>query len=221
MTGHGTVTESARRARRHAQVVCLASVLAVALVACATSTPGPPQVPRTPAPTSTSVATPSPTASPAATATARLTPRPPSTGAWRVNAIARDPLTDAEMASAFLEAASGTSEYGESPLLFIGCRDGDTDLAIDWQQFVDSDSHVVSVRVGSGAVQTEDWTEGSDGSATFYPSYLGVEGFIVSMFGQTELIARTTPYLSIPITAEFRIAGIESAVVNVRQLCGW
>jgi hypothetical protein len=44
--------------------------------------------------------------------------------------------------------------------------------------------------------------------------------FIESLFGETRLVAQLTSE-SGPVTAVFDIAGIEHAVANVRETCGW
>jgi hypothetical protein len=41
------------------------------------------------------------------------------------------------------------------------------------------------------------------------------------MFRETQFIARTTPDGRAPITATFDISGVENAVANVREACGW
>ncbi len=128
-------------------------------------------------------------------------------------------MTDEATANTLLSSESGRSEFGDAIILGIRCKDRETDMYIDWNQFVDTEPHAVEFRVGSGAVQTLDWNMSTDYEATFYPSF--PETLIKSMFGQTEFVVRTTPYGDDPRTAVFAIAGIENAVVNVRQACGW
>ena len=76
--------------------------------------------------------------------------------------------------------------------------------------------------LGTGPSVTETWDISTDEVATFYPaSNRGTRKFIQSWFGQTQLVARTTPLGDNPRTATFDISSVEQAVGNFRKSCDW
>jgi hypothetical protein len=141
------------------------------------------------------------------------------TGAWIVGPIEVDPMTDDRRAVASLVAASGTDWFGAPFTLTIGCTDGSTKLTVDWIREELGPENLVNVdtRIGDGEVTTEPWFNGRHST-----SYGGSEtAFIESLFGQTQLAHRVQVTDGRLATAVFDITGIENAVANVRETCGW
>ena len=142
------------------------------------------------------------------------------TGAWDVPPIEVDPMTDDRRALVSLVAASGTFWNGDPYTLTIACADGSTELTVTWLWDLGPERLIdVDTRIGDGEVTREPWF--NSGQAT---SYGGADTtFIESLFGGTELALRVdVPGESLgEATAGFDISGIENAVANVREACGW
>jgi hypothetical protein len=144
----------------------------------------------------------------------------PDTGAWIVGPIEVDPVTDRRQAFLHLDAESGTTRAGRPIELWIACQGGSTELGVVWGWMLGSDSLIeVDTRVGDGAITTEPWLRSTSGSST---SYGGADtALIESLFGETRLAHRVRLEDGSLITAAFDITGIEKAVANVRETCGW
>jgi len=212
------------------RLVCMAcfAVLAVGCVSAGPAatpiiiyiTPPPAPVDRTPIP----FAQPTPTTAsstlvgPTVRPTVRPTLRLPETGSWYVAPVTKDPLTDQSTMYIMVSAHSGKSEFGDSPALYIRCKDGNTEMYINWSTFIDTESALVTTRVGSAAASNQILSVSTDYESTFF---FAPEDLIRSMFGQETFIAQVTPYSANAITASFDITGIENAIFEVRATCDW
>jgi type VI secretion system protein VasI len=138
-----------------------------------------------------------------------------------VSDIERDVITDEAGATAVLLAERpGPDFVTDPPGLVLRCQRGRTDAYIEWRQFFGAASAVeVTVRIGNAEPVTQDWHVSADNTSTLLPG--NTMRFIESLFGETRVAARTTPYGDDPVTAEFSITGVENAVANVREACGW
>jgi hypothetical protein len=142
----------------------------------------------------------------------------PDTGAWIVGPVEVDPMTDDRRAVATLIAESGTVWYGDPYTLSITCAGGSTELTVTWLWDLGPERLVdVDTRIGEGEVTTEPWF--NSGQAT---SYGGSDtAFIESLFGETRLAQEVQTVDAGVAAAVFDITGIEDAVANVRETCGW
>jgi hypothetical protein len=140
------------------------------------------------------------------------------TGAWIVGPVEVDPMTDDRRALAHLEAETGTTSVGGPITLDISCAEGSTGLSVGWGWRLGSERLIdVDTRIGEGEVTTEPWFN----STGWDTSYGGAESaFIQSLFGESRLALRLTTEAG-PVSAAFDITGIEDAVANVREVCGW
>jgi predicted dehydrogenase len=149
------------------------------------------------------------------------------TGAWVVGPIEVDPVTDDRRAQVSLTAASSTWTAGsrtfwtgEPYTLTIECTDGSTRFTVTWLWDLGPERLIdVDTRIGDGEVTREPWF--NSGQAT---SFGGAESeFIESIFGETELALRVDLARRGlgEADAVFDITGIENAVANVRETCGW
>ena len=75
----------------------------------------------------------------------------------------------------------------------------------------------MDTRIGDGPVTTDNWFNTTETETGYGGSDVA---FIKSLFGETQLVLRTTT-IDGTITAVFDITGIENAVASVREACGW
>lgn len=145
-------------------------------------------------------------------------PVPVFAGDWRVSDIDRDPITDRRVAAAYLDAESGSDVIGTPHRLHVRCENGKARLYLEWNNYPGSDyKKNIKLRVDGGKVKTERWIVSTDGTVVFYPG--NAIKYIKSLFGKSELVARTTPYNEGASTAIFTIAGNKDAMANVRKTC--
>lgn len=139
-------------------------------------------------------------------------------GAWDVRPLEIDPMTDDPRALVYLTAESGTSRFGIPITLSIGCTDESTRLTVSWIDWLGRDDLIkVDTRIGDGPVTTDHWINTTETETGYGGSDVA---FIKSLFGETQLVLRTTT-VDGTITAVFDITGIENAVASVREACGW
>jgi hypothetical protein len=140
------------------------------------------------------------------------------TGAWVVGPVEVDPMTDERRARASLVAESGAVWYGDPYTLTIACADGSTQLTATWHWQLGPERLInVNTRIGDGEVTTEPWF--NEGQATGYGHV--DSDFVESLFGETRLALQIEVPDEGPAIADFDITGIENAVANVREACGW
>jgi len=177
----------------------------------ATETPSPTITPSptvTPPPTPTSIVAP--------TATILTTPLP-NRGKWVVS-NEREPLDDSTTATATLRADNGSGIYGDPINLVLRCKSGELDAYVNWESFLGLDDVVVTHRVGSQEAIQSYWGLSTDYQATFYPGT--AQHFISQLAVDDSFVAQVTPYAESPITAMFRLSGIELVAQDILAACG-
>lgn len=137
--------------------------------------------------------------------------------------IEPDPLTGKPKATALLRATSGKARSGLPIVLLIRCADDKTDVWISWRDFLDSDDRVVvTTRLGAGTASDDYWDNSTDKTSTFFPgSNENHIAYVKALLGESQLVARTTPYNESPVTAVFDLTGIDKAVAKIREACEW
>jgi type VI secretion system protein VasI len=138
-----------------------------------------------------------------------------STGQWVVNPIETDPLTDESVAGTWV-FADGSATVA----LIVQCLGrGQTKVSIFWTEFLDLTAARITTRIDDEEPATQGWPVDELGTTSYYPT--DELAFLGSLFGKSRLVAQTTPWNENPMTVVFPITGIENAVANVRQACGW
>lgn len=175
-------------------------------------------------PTPVATETPSPTTSPSPTPTATVVPTPtifatplPNRGKWVVS-DERDPLDDSTTSTATLRADNGSGIYGDPVNLVLRCKSGELDAYVTWESFLGLDDAVVTHRIGSQEAIQSYWGLSTDYSATFYPGT--VQHFISQLAADDSFVAQVTPYAESPITATFKLSGIEVVAPDILAACG-
>jgi hypothetical protein len=135
-------------------------------------------------------------------------------------------LDDSERVVLQLYAESGSSRYGDPISLIARCQSNQTELYINWNDFLGDDSRSVQgswkyvvVRLGDGDAQEQRWTLSTDRKATFYPDWAG--NLLKQMIGEDRLVVQTIPYGENPVTAIFDIRGLETGLRQLSSTCSW
>lgn len=137
-------------------------------------------------------------------------------GDWNVN-VEINPIDDSTTVTLILIAESGQSTFGRPIGLIARCRSNETDVYINWNDYLGSEARVLT-RVGSRTAQTSRWSISTDNEATFHPRPIV---FLRELLEVDRLVAQVTPYNDSPVTAIFNLAGIANAIQPLRETCEW
>ena len=150
---------------------------------------------------------------PASTARAAAAP-----GKWWTQTNT-DPLNDKAVHIAGLSAESGRGRFGDTIGMVIRCKDNKTEMYINWESFLGTDSARITHRVGKEQAITSSWSVSTDHKASFFPG--SPVPTLKRMLTETSFVANVTPYSESPITATFDLTGIEGALADIRSGCSW
>lgn len=142
---------------------------------------------------------------------------PQGTGKWRTSTEI-DPLNDKNVYLATLEATNGRSKWDKPISLTVRCSDNETELFINWNDFLGSDAYT-TIRVDKEKATKSNWPLSTDKVAAFYPG--SPIGILKRIATSKSFIASVTPYNESPVTAVFDSAGAEAAFADIRKGCGW
>ena len=139
-------------------------------------------------------------------------------GEWNVS-VQVNPIDDSRTVSLILMSSSGKSSMLGQPIgLILRCRSGETELYINWRDYLGPEARVLT-RIGNEDAKTQLWGLSTDSQATFYPG--NDTQFIKMLLNADRLVAQVTPYSESPVTAIFDIVGLTSAVLPLRDECNW
>lgn len=108
--------------------------------------------------------------------------------------------------------------------LYIRCSENTTAMFINFSGHHMSDHGSygeVTMRVDSKPAFTVEMAESTDHKALGVWRGSASISYIKLLFGGQMLTVRATPYSESPITAQFPISGLESAIQPLRETCGW
>ena len=129
-------------------------------------------------------------------------------GSW-IMVEDQDPMNDSP------QVVTGLEEDGAT--LYVGCVDGRTNVLIRWDEYLGMDTAVtVTHRLPPKPAVRASWLRG--GESTVAPDPIAL---LREMVAGTELVVRTTPYMSGPVTVTFDLTGAEEAIGKVAEACGW
>lgn len=138
-------------------------------------------------------------------------------GKWEI-ADQTNPIDDTRTVVLALAADQGRPHLGDEIVLIIRCQSNQTNLYIDWEDFLGSEAEVIS-RIGNLKAQTQYWNLSTDAKATFFPG--NPVDFIQALMQHNSFVAQVTPYSESPVTAVFDTTGLQNAIAPLRQTCGW
>lgn len=122
------------------------------------------------------------------------------------------------------ELACNRFGSAQKATLLLRCQENTTSL------FIVTDCHLTSGHQGYGRVeyriddntsQTRSFQASTDNSALGLWSGGKSIPMIKELFGGKRMLTRFTPFSMSPVTAEFNIEGVETAVKGLRKECGW
>lgn len=120
----------------------------------------------------------------------------------------RDPMDDSLSVFAFLQE--------DGAALNVFCREGEIQILIMWDDYLGTDRTVtVTHRIPPLPAERASWLRAADATGAPDPMTLA-RGMVAGM----ELIVRTTPYMSGPVTVTFDLTGAEMAIGKVAESCG-
>jgi len=139
-------------------------------------------------------------------------------GKWNVS-IDTNPIDDSKTVTLYLVADSGKSSMlGESVILFIRCKSLETNIFINWSDYLGSEASVLT-RIGKEKAEIRNWSLSTDSQATFFPR--NEVDFLKKLLVVDSFIAQVTPYSASPVTAIFDIKGLSNAMKPLREVCNW
>ena len=122
----------------------------------------------------------------------------------------------------FVEGDQGSDIMSAEPytgrLLVVRCHQRETTVFVVWNEFVGATPRV-EYRIDEQAPKEQIWNSSSDGGASFYPGR--VIELLKWMEGHDRFTTKVTPRGKGPITAEFEITGIETALAPIKEKCRW
>ncbi|MDR7117532.1 type VI secretion system-associated protein TagO [Caulobacter sp. BE254] len=151
--------------------------------------------------------------------------KPSPMGAWTTSEDV-NPVDDSKTHFASLIAEEGAASGGEPITLTIRCQSNKTELYVNWNDYLGDDSHdvyndwkQVIVRVGTAEATTQRWGISTDSNATFAP---GSPVALIQKMGKADrLVLQTTPYNENPVTAVFKLNGMDIATKQLGESCSW
>lgn len=154
---------------------------------------------------------------PPAVASAQALAPPP--GKWQ-RKVQRDHKGEITAVTLQLPAAAVHGSIGgDPPILVLRCRDTETSVAIEWQNYIGSNSVPVTLRLDRHGGAQQLWQASPNGSGTGYPG--NAIGLIRRLSAGGTLDARVSPYGGYAIDATFDLTGITDALVPLRKACHW
>ena len=117
-----------------------------------------------------------------------------------------------------IEAENLLPSQTERAALVLSCQQGETEAYIVWRQYLGAYDLDVTWRTGSTEEFTDRWTLSTDSEAIFSPN--AVE-FIKQVMLFDDLLVKSTPFGSEPLTLVFNTTGLDREVDELREACKW
>lgn len=130
-----------------------------------------------------------------------------------------NPVDDSKTITAILVADEGENSKGQKPVLLIRCKSNQTDLFINWNDYLGLDSTNVLTRIGKQEAVTKSWSISTNNKASFYPT--SPISFIKDMMEAERLVVQIIPYAQNPITTIFNTRGLNEIIKPIANTCNW
>ncbi len=147
------------------------------------------------------------------------------TGDWGINTKTSDidDSTNVYIGIQSYEQTNCPYKEGQHELL-IACRENTTALILRFADcFMSSiqGKGKITYRLDKEKAKTKGFVESNDNMALGLWNGGSSIPFIKSLFGHDELLIKATPFSDSPVTAKYKITGLENAIKPLRKSCGW
>ena len=103
--------------------------------------------------------------------------------------------------------------------LWVACRSDKTQVWINWDEFIDTESHIVTYRIDSADAIREYQPVSTDYEATFFRNPIGL---LTRLSGASKFVVRTTPFGESTRTVTFRLPTSTSGELSkIAKRCHW
>ncbi len=120
-----------------------------------------------------------------------------------------DPMDDKKVLYIVFNAPQKVNEYVDNISLVIRKKEGTApDIYINWKEFLNEGSCLVTYRIDDEKARTEEWVLSSDEKASFYDG--DTTELLEKLKYATTFIARTVPFNEPPCTAVFDISSLRN-----------
>lgn len=147
-------------------------------------------------------------------------------GKW-YKTVDKSELTDETTVSLMLisdDTIKGRFKEAGPANLFIRCKENTTAAFFVFNDLFMSDIQgrgKVEYRIGSQPMASVSTDVSTDNTALGLWSGGRSIPFVKKLIGHEKLIIRATPHSESPVTATFDIRGIDNAIAQLRETCGW
>ena len=106
--------------------------------------------------------------------------------------------------------------------MILRCWQGKTSAFVNWRESLGTsfltNTREVSYRIGDKDSVQDGWSVSTDEEAVFAPEPIE---FIQPMIGEDILSMRVWPRDGDPLDATFDVTGVDAAILEIRNVCGW
>lgn len=145
-----------------------------------------------------------------------------SAGAWKVEQVASgiSDATDVYMVVHAVESIAGETEEVR-PVLVLRCEDKNTAVIFNFARFIEQSRAEAAIRIDDGVVSGASLKMSASGKAFGYWQGEAAVPFIKRLLTAKRLLVEVKPFGARAVLAEFPVAGLDKAVLPLRQACGW
>ena len=144
-----------------------------------------------------------------------------STGRWQLYTTSLEDQLGELRYFAELTASEGGYSW-RRPILYLRCWQGETHAFVNWRESLGTsfltNTREVSYRISDNDSVQDGWSVSTNEEAVFAPEPIE---FIQSMIGEDTLSMRVWPRDGDPLDATFDITGVDAAILEIRNVCGW
>ncbi|RJL44582.1 type VI secretion protein [Pectobacterium carotovorum] len=142
-------------------------------------------------------------------------------GKWVINKE-QSPLDDSWNVYVYQNAEEPIrGQFGQPvmPTLFLTCKEGKTNLFLNWDSYLGLDETYMTHRVDSQKPVKKTWNISTDNKAVFYTGKTIL--FIQELMKSKSLYTTIVPYSESPVSARFDLTGLSEAIKPLRGACKW
>lgn len=120
---------------------------------------------------------------------------------------------------ALLKSNDFENSHDAKTALIIRCDDGEVDIFVVFDDYLGSDSILVTSRVDKQKPVKGFWSISTDSQAAFYP--INQKKLLRELFAASQFVIRATPYNENPKTLIFDVKGIYNGLMQHEATCRW